>query len=56
MPDVDKMQNDGAAWAYCMPWYGEHTQSIQYNGIKYWQRMMTGDFADRVIDRSEVAL
>ena len=56
MPDVDKMLDEGAAWAYCMPWYGDHTQSIQYNGIKYWQRMMTGDFADRVIDRSEVDL
>lgn len=55
MPDVDRMQQDGASWAYCMPWYGDHTQSIQYNGIKYWQRMMTGDFADRVIDRSEVS-
>lgn len=56
MPDVDAMYAEGAAWAYCMPWYGDHTQHIRYNGIKYWQKMMTGDFAARVIDRSEVAL
>lgn len=55
MPDVGKMYAEGAAWAYCMPWYGDHTESIQYNGIKYWQRMMTGDFAPYVIDRSEVS-
>lgn len=55
MPDVEKMYADGAAWAYCMPWYGDHTESVQYNGIKYWQRMMTGDFAALVIDRSEVS-
>lgn len=55
MPDVEQMTADGASWAWCMPWYGDHTQSVQYNGIKYWQRMLTGDFAARVIDRSEVS-
>lgn len=56
MPDPEAMAADGVSWAWCMPWYGDHTQSATYNGIKYWQRMMTGDLADRVIDRSEVAL
>lgn len=55
MPDVQQMYAEGAAWAYCMPWYGDHTENIKYNGIKYWQRMMTGDFAPQVIDRSEVS-
>ncbi|MDE7123694.1 MAG: glycoside hydrolase family 26 protein, partial [Alistipes sp.] len=56
MPDPEAMAAEGVAWAWCMPWYGDHTQSPTYNGIKYWQRMMTGDCADLVIDRSEVAL
>ncbi|MDE5622794.1 MAG: glycoside hydrolase family 26 protein, partial [Alistipes sp.] len=56
MPDPETMAAAGVSWAWCMPWYGDHTQSATYNGIKYWQRMMTGDLADRVIDRSEVAL
>lgn len=55
MPDVEQMAAEGASWAWCMPWYGDHTQSLQYNGIKYWQRMLTGDFAARVVDRSEVS-
>lgn len=54
MPDVAAMARDDVHWAYCMPWYGEHSQSDTYNGAAYWRRMHTGDFADSVIDRSEV--
>lgn len=64
MPDVDAMYAEGAAWAYCMPWYGEYTREESFtnsdgavcagNGAAYWQRLLTGDYADRVIDRSEV--
>lgn len=54
MPDVEAMARDNVHWAYCMPWYGDHSQSDTYNGAAYWRRMLTGDFADSVIDRSEV--
>ncbi|MDE6499804.1 MAG: glycoside hydrolase family 26 protein, partial [Rikenella sp.] len=40
MPDPDKMYAEGATWAYCMPWYGDHTQSDVYNGADYWKKMM----------------
>lgn len=64
MPDVAAMYAEGAAWAYCMPWYGEYTREERFtnsdglecfgNGAGYWTRMLTGDFAAWVIDRSEV--
>lgn len=55
MPDVSMMLNDHATWAYCMPWYGDHSQNDKYNGASYWRKMLTGEFSDYVIDRSETA-
>lgn len=48
MPDPAKMAAEKAPWAYCMPWYGDHTQSDTYNGAAWWTKMI-GD--QRVVAR-----
>ncbi|WP_187269986.1 glycosyl hydrolase [Pontibacter qinzhouensis] len=43
-PDVDNLVQDGAAWSWFMPWYGNYTRSSQYNSLDLWKKMFAHDY------------
>ncbi|GHV58083.1 mannan endo-1,4-beta-mannosidase [Bacteroidia bacterium] len=36
IPDITAMKRDHSIWSYCMPWYGEHTKTTQWNSVNDW--------------------
>lgn len=37
-PDPDNLLNEGAAWSYFMPWYGDFVKSPTHNPITLWKK------------------
>jgi mannan endo-1,4-beta-mannosidase len=43
-PAVTNLTNDGAAWSWFMPWYGNYTTSATYNTVALWKEIMTSSY------------
>lgn len=43
-PDVDNLINDGAAWSWYMPWYGDYTRNEFYNSLDLWKKMFASEY------------
>ena len=43
-PDPDNLVNDGAGWAWFMPWYNEYTYEGQYNTLDLWKKAMAHEY------------
>ncbi|HKK80788.1 MAG TPA: glycosyl hydrolase [Prolixibacteraceae bacterium] len=43
-PDPDKLVEDGAAWSFFMPWYGDFVRDSYYNSVELWQKTMDHEY------------
>ena len=43
-PDPDHLLEDGAAWSWFMPWYGDHTRLSRYNPLDLWIKTLNHDY------------
>jgi mannan endo-1,4-beta-mannosidase len=44
-PTPTSLVDDGAAWSWYMPWYGDFTRSSTYNDLSLWIDMFNSDYA-----------
>lgn len=44
IPDPALMTEYGDTWSWVMPWYGSYTDSTNYNGASYWQKIVSYDY------------
>lgn len=44
IPDVDNLVNDGAAWSWFMPWYGDFTRNATHNSLDLWKKMFAHSY------------
>ncbi|MFO7868724.1 MAG: glycosyl hydrolase [Bacteroidales bacterium] len=44
-PSPTSLVEDGAAWSWYMPWYGDFTRSSEYNDVSLWTDMFNSDYA-----------
>jgi mannan endo-1,4-beta-mannosidase len=43
-PDPDKLIEDGAAWSFFMPWWGEYTRDEEHNPLSLWQKILDHEY------------
>jgi len=43
-PDANNLIEDGAAWSYFMPWYGQFVRQSQYNSLELWRKTLEHDY------------
>lgn len=54
-PDVDNLINDGAAWSWYMPWYGDFTRDAFYNSLDLWKKMFASDYVITLDEMPELS-